>query len=107
MSALRIKVNPTPNEDAAVSTERRRPALSPSSFGWRTIATLATSGAIALSKPSHLPPIPSSKLVNPVMLPPGLPKLWTKPLPTGSLSIGDTIGTVRVNSSSALVSVVL
>src|SRR5262249_41760142 len=36
------------------------------------------SGAIDLSKPSHLPPIASSKLVNPVMLPPGLPKLWTK-----------------------------
>src|SRR5436853_507254 len=82
----------TPKGDAAVPSERRAPALGASSFGCRRIATLLTSGAISFSNPSHLPPIPSSKLVNPVTLPPGLAKLSTKPLPTGSAIIGDTIG---------------
>ena len=74
---------------------------------FKVIAMRVTSGAISLSNPSHLPPIPSSKLVNPVMLPPGFAKLSTKPLPTGSAIIGDTIGTVRVCFSSALISGVL
>ena len=40
-----------------------------------------------------------SKAMKPVTLPPGRAKLSTKPAPTGSPTIGNTIGTVRVASS--------
>src|SRR5262245_63207030 len=52
-----------------------------------------TSGATSLSRSSHLPPIDGSWLAKPVMLPPGRAKLSTKPLPTGSPTPLNTIGT--------------
>ena len=36
-------------------------------------------------------------LMNPVMLPPGRDKFATKPLPTGSDTVTNTIGIVRVS----------
>src|SRR5262249_1855656 len=55
-----------------------------------------------------LPPRPGeyrvgSMLVKPVTLPPGSGKLATKPLPTGSETLTNTIGIVRVCCSSAAV----
>jgi hypothetical protein len=47
-------------------------------------ATRSTAGAISLSICSHLLPISDSKLVKPVMLPPGRARFSTKPPPTGS-----------------------
>ena len=41
-------------------------------------------------------------LVRPVILPPGRAKLLTSPLPTGSVMLANTIGTLRVASCSAL-----
>jgi hypothetical protein len=40
-------------------------------------------GAISLSVPSHFPPIAYSKLLNPVILPPGRERLSTNPAATG------------------------
>src|SRR5262249_26734357 len=74
------------------------------SSGCTMTATRVTLGAISLSNSTHLPPIPGSKLENPVTLPPGLAKLSTKPSPTGSAHIANTIGTVWVCSNTAFVS---
>ena len=41
-----------------------------------------------------------SKIMKPVALPPGRARLSTKPAPTGSATIGNTIGTVRVACSN-------
>src|SRR5262245_5366004 len=62
----------------------------------RTTATRVTRGAISLSNPSHFPPMSYAKLVNPVALPLGRPRLSTSPAPTGSGTIVKTIGMVRV-----------
>ena len=62
----------------------------------RRTATRVTRGAICLSSSSHFPLIPYSTFMNPVVLPPGRAKLSTKPAPTGSVTIANTIGTVRV-----------
>src|ERR1700738_1754630 len=43
-------------------------------------------GAICLSNSSHFVPIPYSKLIKPVELPPGFAKLATRPPPTGSVT---------------------
>ena len=40
--------------------------------------------------------MPYSKIVNPLALPPGRARLLTNPAPTGSMTIANTIGTVRV-----------
>jgi hypothetical protein len=40
--------------------------------------------------------MPYSNTVKPVMLPPGIARLSTKPAPTGSITLPNTIGTVRV-----------
>ena len=41
-----------------------------------------------------------SNMMNPVALPPGRARLATKPAPTGSTTIANTIGTVRVACSN-------
>jgi hypothetical protein len=69
-------------------------------FASRKTATRITPGAICLSSSSHFPPMLYSKTMKPVALPPGRPKLSTKPEPTGSAVIGKTTGTVRVASSN-------
>jgi hypothetical protein len=55
-----------------------------------------TFGAICLSSSSHFPLKPYSNAIKPVVLPPGLAKVSTKPAPTGSATLANTIGTVRV-----------
>src|SRR5262249_219628 len=62
-----------------------------------------TGGAISFRSCSHFVGIIGSMLVNPVTLPPGSAKLATKPLPTGSETLTNTIGIVRVCCSSAAV----
>ena len=52
---------------------------------------------IAEHTSTHLPPIGNSKLVKPVILPPGCARLLTKPLLTGSITCTNTIGMVRVS----------
>src|SRR6266567_3221454 len=60
-------------------------------------------GATSLSNSNHLPASEDSTLVNPVTLPPGRAKLSTKRSPTGSETIVNTIGIVRVCFKSAAV----
>src|SRR5215475_2749006 len=64
---------------------RRAPnwAVPEETAGSRRTPTHVTRGAISLSSSNHLPPMPYSKIVNPVALPPGRAKLSTKPPPTG------------------------
>jgi hypothetical protein len=58
-------------------------------------ATRARSGAISF-RPSHLPPTENSVAAKPVMLPPGLAMLATKPCATGSVTCRNTTGMVLV-----------
>src|SRR5436309_1098764 len=58
-------------------------------------------GAISLSSSSHFPLKLYSNCRKPVALPPGRDRLLTKPEPTGSGTIANTIGTVRVAWSMA------
>jgi hypothetical protein len=69
-------------------------------FGSRRTATRVKLGAISLSSSSHLPLRPYSNAMKPVALPPGRAKLSTKPAPTGSRIVVNTIGTVRVACNS-------
>ena len=65
--------------------------------GLNRSATRLTLGAISLRISSHFPPIDGSKLVRPVMLPPGFAKLATKPSPIGSETCTKTIGIEAVS----------
>src|SRR5262245_3765159 len=69
--------------------------------GSRTTAARVTPVATCLSSSSHFPLVPYSNARKPVMLPPGRAMLSTKPRPTGSATIVNTIGTVRVACFSA------
>ncbi len=69
--------------------------------GSRTTAARVVPGEICLSISSHLPLMPYSNARKPVMFPPGRAKLATKPCPTGSGTIVNTIGTVWVACFSA------
>ena len=64
--------------------------------GLNRTATRARPGAISLSKSSHFPPTENSYMLKPVILPPGLVRLATKPCSTGSETCANTIGTVPV-----------
>jgi hypothetical protein len=66
----------------------------------RRTAARVTPGAISLSSSSHFPAMEYLKLVKPVALPPGRARLSTKPAPTGSATIVNTSGTVRVVNSN-------
>jgi hypothetical protein len=67
----------------------------------------AVAGANSLSISSHFPAIGYSKVVNPVMLPPGRAKLATNPPATGSDTCKNTIGMVLVASFSVANTVVV
>jgi hypothetical protein len=67
----------------------------------RRTAARVTPGAVCLSSSSHFALTLQSNEVKPVALPPGRAMLSTKPWATGSETIGNTIGTVRVACSSA------
>ena len=62
-------------------------------------ATRFMSGAICMSKSSHLPLRLYSNNMKPVALPLGRARLLTKPEPSGSVTIVNTMGTVRVDRS--------
>ena len=64
-------------------------------------ARVSRLGRTSLRTSSHLLASEYSKLVNPVILPPGRASLSTKPPSTGSETFANTIGTVRVASLSA------
>ena len=64
-------------------------------------------GAISESSSSHLLPSVASKLVNPVMFPPGWLSRGTIPLATGSVTPAKTIGIVRVSRWTAAVAEVV
>ena len=68
--------------------------------GSRRTAARVTPGAICLSSSSHFPLKLYSNCMKPVALPPGRARLSTKPAPTGSATIANTIGTVRVACSN-------
>src|SRR5215471_11878613 len=59
------------------------------------------SGTMSFKISIHLPLTEPSMLMNPVMLPPGRGRLATKPLPTGSDTVTNTIGIVLVSCWSA------
>jgi ATP-dependent DNA ligase len=59
-------------------------------------ATCVMPGTTSLSISSHLPANECSKIVKPVMLPPGRARLATNPSVTGSVTSVKTIGTVLV-----------
>jgi hypothetical protein len=63
-------------------------------------ATRATLGAISFRSSSHFAAIPYSLTMNPVALPPGRARLSTNPAATGSLTIGKTTGTGRLQQRS-------
>ena len=59
---------------------------------FRITKTRPTRGATSLSNSNHFPPMLLTKVVMPVMLPPGRAKLSTKPLSAGSPTFTNTIG---------------
>src|SRR6516164_11333308 len=65
------------------------------------LAKVATALSISLSSSSHFAHKLYSNIIKPVALPPGRDKLLTKPDPTGSGTIANTDGTVRVAWSNA------
>ena len=71
--------------------------------GLNIIAARVRPGAISVSNSSHLLAIDASSELNPVMFPPGLCRLATKPEPTGSATAANTIGIVSVSRLRAAV----
>src|SRR5262249_12077893 len=65
--------------------------------GLTTRAARVRCGATSLRIASHLPVMLASKSSRPVILPPGRAKLATKPEPTGSVMLANTIGIVTVS----------
>src|SRR5262245_28399519 len=93
---------------AQLHPQRRRHGLDPPNrpiwaamVGSRKTAARVTRGAISLSSASHFGLSPYSKTVKPVVLPPGRARPVTKPVPTGSMTCTNTIGTLRVSRCSA------
>jgi hypothetical protein len=60
-----------------------------------------TFGAISLSSSNHFPHKLYSNIIKPVALAPGRDRLSTKPDPTGSGAMTNTMGMVRVTFSTA------
>src|SRR5262245_14108401 len=87
--------NSTPNDGATDWIAPNWPAPA-AILGSRMTPTLVTRGAICLSSSNHFPLKPYSKAVKPVALVPGRARLSTKPPPTGSTVVTNTIGTERV-----------
>src|SRR5215469_5185366 len=102
--ALRVgvTVSLTPNECARGSIDCTNFSAKGPASGLKINAQRPSSGAISLMSSNHLAPIANSKLVNPVMLPPGRAKLETKPCPIGSPTTTNTIGIVLVSFRTAV-----
>src|SRR5262249_55401236 len=91
---------------AQLHAERRRHGLDRAQLGGpmvrsRRTATRVTRGAISLSSSTHFALKPYSHGVKPVVFPPGRARLATTPMPTGSPTCANTMGTVRVACCSA------
>jgi hypothetical protein len=88
-----------PNEGATdcIAPNKPRPA---DMAGSRKTATRVTPGATCFNSSDHFPAIPYSNMEKPVAFPPGRAKLSTYPAPTGSVSITNTTGMVRVARSN-------
>ncbi len=67
----------------------------------RMTTTRVVCGASSFSSSSHLALVLNSNVEKPVTLPPGCARLPTKPAPTGSVTLVNTIGTVLVACCSA------
>ncbi len=65
-------------------------------------ATRFIFGTISRSRARRLPAISGDWSERPVMLPPGLARLATRPLPTGSAAVAKTIGMTAVACLSAM-----
>ena len=97
-----------PGDPAAASNDARKYFPAPGAVsGLNMNAARLMPGAISFSRLSHLPPMAASMFVNPVMLPPGRGRPATKPEPTGSLTIANTIGMVPVSRCNAAVTAVV
>ena len=59
-------------------------------------------GAASLRSCSHFPIREYSRLLKPVMLPLGRARLWTNPCSSGSETVTNTIGIVRVSFCSGI-----
>src|SRR5215470_9716905 len=100
-SRIGVTVSLTPNECARGSIDCTNFSAKGPASGLKINAMLPSSGAISLMSSNHLAPIANSKLVNPVMLPPGCAKLETKPCPIGSPTTTKMIGIVLVSFRTA------
>ena len=68
--------------------------------GSRRTAARVVRGAISLSSSNHFALVAYSNRVKPVVLPPGRARLSTKPAPTGSTTVTNTIGGALVACSN-------
>src|SRR6516162_8962292 len=103
-SVTRAMIGSTASERAIGSNGSRKNAPSSGAvLGLNMTAARVTFGATSLRIWSHFPINEGSKLVKPVMLPPGCGMLATKWLPTGSDTPTNTIGIPRVSRNSAAV----
>src|SRR5262249_39373762 len=90
-------------KDAAMASNGRKQNNQPPGAvsGSNMTAKVLVAGAISFSNSTHLPPIEDGLLANPVALPPGRPRLATKPSLTGSAADTNTTGIVLVSRNTA------
>src|SRR6516164_1384642 len=100
-SCTPIGINSTLSDAAAVWIAAKPPDPADTK-GSRRTATRVTPGATSLSSSSNFAFRLNSYEVKPVALPPGRARLATKPPPTGSIVVTNTIGTVRLACCKAL-----
>ena len=91
VSLTAARVSGIPIDEAAASSAGMKTEWG-AVFGLNIAAMRTVPGAISFSSCRHLPAKGGSKLLKPVMLPPGLDRLATKPSPTGSPIPANTIG---------------
>ena len=94
------RINLTAKDGAAASSAGKKIEWGAVS-GLKMIATRLMLGEICFNNCSHFPATAGSRLLKPVMLPPGFERLVTKPSPIGSETTAKTIGIVRVSRTRA------
>src|SRR5262249_10251404 len=108
MSSTGVGISCTLIDLAAASNGcRKYDPLPGAVVGLNKKTTRMTDGVSSLRISTHLPPIEASILVKPVTLPPGRAKLVTMPSPTGSDTVANTIGMLRVACNTSIVAGVL
>src|SRR3981189_3553907 len=75
--------------------------IMPGFFGSTTISRRWVFGRVCFRKSSAFWSVSGARRDKPVTLPPGFPRLWTNPAPTGSAETAMTIGIVLVTSLAA------